>query len=163
MSRIPPTIHRYLVPRRVLEDSWTFLQEGGEHGFEAVAVWIGRVVDDSTARVVAAARPGQVAYRGELGCAVEVPPDELSRLISVLPDDHFVLARLHTHPTEAYHSELDDMNMLIGHRGAISIVVPDFARLPLELTCCSVNELRHEMGWIELSQAEVSERFAVDG
>lgn len=159
--RIPATLQHYTVPASVLSDSRELLRERGRKGLEAVVVWIGEVVDDTQARVAVAVRPGQIAYRSAAGCAVEVPPEALSELIEALPDGLFVLARLHTHPTEAYHSEVDDTNMLISHHGAISIVVPHFARDPLELSRCSVNELRHGTGWVELAPADVNRRFTV--
>lgn len=161
MSRLPATLHRYLVPKRVLTDTRELLRERGEHGVEGVVVWVGIAIADTTAQVLGAIRPGQIAYRSAGGCAVEVPPEALSQLISSLPDDVFVLVRVHTHPTEAYHSEVDDTNMLISHNGAISIVVPYFARDPLALSSCSVNELRHGEGWVELSPSEVTARFLV--
>jgi hypothetical protein len=129
-------------------------------GFEAVALWAGHVDSETQATIVAAFMPGQIAYRSLHGCAVEVPPDALSAVISSLPRDAFVLARLHTHPGAAYHSEVDDQNMLIAHRGALSIVVPDFAKAPLDLLSCSVNVLGDD-GWRELTDAETAERFVV--
>ena len=161
MTRVPPTLRRFLIPSSVLTDSQQLLRERGELGLEAVVVWIGEVVNATTAHILAAVRPGQIAYRSEEGCAVEVPPEALSELVAALPRGFFVLARLHTHPGVAYHSEVDDTNMLISHDRAISIVVPRFARAELDLSSCSVNELRHGRGWVELSPAEVAERFEV--
>ncbi|TFV57744.1 hypothetical protein E4P41_13880 [Geodermatophilus sp. DF01-2] len=161
MSRVPPTLTNYRVPRAVLDDTGALLRERGLLGFEAVVLWIGRVDSPTEATVLAAVRPGQVAYRSDDGCAVEVPPDALSEIISLLPAETFVLARVHTHPGAAYHSPVDDANMLIAHEGAISIVVPDFARDPVELTRCSVNELRHSTGWRELPPDDVDAAFEV--
>jgi hypothetical protein len=93
--------------------------------------------------------------------SVEVTQEGLTRLIGGLSPGVFVLVRVHSHPNDAYHSELDDDNMLISHERAISIVVPDFARDPIVLSRCSVNELRHGEGWIEISPDEVRRRFKV--
>jgi hypothetical protein len=161
MSRIPATLYRYVVPSAVLTKTRELLRERGELGLEAVVVWLGQVLDEHTGLITGALRPGQVAFRNDLGCAVEVPPDALSELIRILPEQTFVLVRLHTHPAEAYHSPVDDTNMLISHNGAISIVVPHFARDPLDLTRCSVNHLVHGVGWVELTSDEVTERFEV--
>lgn len=160
MSRLPRNLRRYRIPQRVLDDSQVLLRESGRNGYESVVVWIGRVLDDETAEVTGVVRPEQVAYSGSLGCSVEVPPDALSELISSLPEEVFVLVRLHTHPTDAYHSDLDDTNMLIAHPGAISIVIPYFAQEPIALNRCSVNELRDGQ-WEELSTTEVANRFKV--
>ncbi|HTU78902.1 MAG TPA: hypothetical protein VMF09_09110 [Solirubrobacteraceae bacterium] len=102
-----------------------------------------------------------MAYKSEEGVAVQVTEAGLSHLISALPTGVFVLCRVHSHPTDAYHSETDDTNMIISHPRAISIVVPFFARAPIVLTECSVNELEYGRGWRELTAAEVRERFEV--
>ena len=53
--------------------------------------------------------------------------------------------------------------MLISHVGAISIVVPFFARGSIDLARCSVNELSDDHLWRELSDQEVQKRFIIDG
>ena len=161
MSRVPPTLATYTISRQVLIDTQELLRGPGLRGFEAVVLWVGTVDDETSATIHAAVRPGQNAVRSDQGCAVEVPPDALSALISALPAGMFVLARLHTHPSEAYHSPVDDTNMLIAHDGAVSIVVPDFAAAPLNLGACSVNELRSGSGWRELDDDEVERRFDI--
>lgn len=161
MSRVPPTLCTYTIPRPVLQETHELLRGPGLRGFEAVVLWVGTVDDETSATIRAAVRPGQKAYRSDQGCAVEVPPDALSALISALPPGVFVLARLHTHPGEAYHSPVDDTNMLIAHEGALSIVIPNFATAPLDLRACSVNELRSRSGWRELDADEVARRFVL--
>ena len=156
---LPDTLHTYLLGDGLLQDTRGLLRHSGEQGHEAVVLWIGTVQDATTARVAGAVRPRQVAYRTDVGCAVEVPPDAIGDLVAALPDRHFVLARVHTHPGGAYHSETDDRNLLIAHRGAISVVVPDFAAGPLDLARCSVNELGPDGTWRELSPREVAARF----
>lgn len=158
---LPNNICRYQVPGSVLAESQHYLAGPGRRGFEAVVVWIGRPLGEGLAEVLAAIRPAQEAIRAEDGVAVRVPPEGISELISALPDGTAVLARLHTHPCEPYHSSLDDTNMLVAHRGAVSIVVPDFAQSPIVLESCSVNVLEGEHGWRELSAGEVEERFEV--
>lgn len=151
----------FFVSRHVVELSQPLLAEPGLEGYEAVVVWVGRMGGENTVDIVQVIRPAQVATRSLMGCSVEIPPDALSDLISVLDEGSFVAVRLHTHPTEAYHSELDDTNMLIGHVGAISIVVPYFARDPIALEGCSVNELTRADGWVELSPDDIQRRFEI--
>lgn len=156
---LPDTLESYLLGNGLLPDTRRLLRDSGEHGHEAVVLWIGTVQDATTAHVSGAIRPRQVAYRSDLGCAVEVPPDAIADLVAALPDRHFVLARVHTHPGEAYHSAVDDRNLLIAHRGAISVVVPEFAADPLNLARCSVNELGPDGTWRELTPRDISRRF----
>jgi hypothetical protein len=159
--KIPSTLRNYLVPLRVLEQTREFLRDRGDHGVEGVVLWLGEILDDETGAVLGAYVPEQIARRSTLGVSVEVTQEGLTRLIAGLPPGVFVLIRVHSHPTDAYHSDLDDDNMLISHANAISIVVPDYARDPIVIEACSVNELRHGEGWNELDQIEVRERFRV--
>jgi hypothetical protein len=152
---------RYRVPRWALEGTRELLLPSAHKRVEGVVVWWGRMVDAHVAQVVSAYRPRQVAHRSAHGLSVTVPPDAISDMIVQLPPATFVAARLHTHGTAAYHSEMDDRNMLIAHAGAISIVVPHFARDPIDLKSCSVNMLHPQRGWLELSLADVARRFAI--
>ena len=158
---VPATLRNYVVPRAVIDGTQAFLLARGLKGVEAVVVWIGIIVDDTTGEIIDAYAPEQIARRSEDGVSVEVTQKGLTQLITSLADGTFVLCRVHSHPGEAYHSDLDDLNMLISHEGAISIVVPDFAYEPIEFARCSVNELVHGQGWRELAPPEVNERFKV--
>lgn len=158
---VPPTLRHYTLERAVLERTSEFLRSRGEEGLEATVAWLGRVVDETHAEIVDAHAPEQIGYASDEGVAVEVTKRGLAEMISALPEGVFVLARVHSHPSAAYHSPLDDENMLISHEGAISIVVPHFARASMELATCSINELRHGQGWRELGPDEVAERFTV--
>ena len=160
-TRIPERIRSYSVDAGLLRRTEEFLRHSGEKGFEAVVLWTGTVDPDGAAALRWAVRPGQVAYRSDDGCAGEVPPEEIAKVVSSLQDDEVVLARVHTHPGEAYHSTTDDQNMIIAHVGAISVVVPDFARRPLDLAGCSVNELCPDGTWRELAPTEIADRFRV--
>lgn len=160
MSEGPPEVH-YTVSQEVLARSRELLAEIGRDGFEAVVVWVGRRVDDGNAEVLAVWRPEQVCVRSADGVGVEVPAEAIADLIAALEPGTSILARVHTHPTDAYHSEVDNDNMLLSHQGAISVVVPDFAEAPIALAHCSVNELHHGIGWIELEPGAVERRFHI--
>jgi proteasome lid subunit RPN8/RPN11 len=160
-KRVPSTLRSYRVSAKTLEITRAVLRHRGDDGFEAVVLWLGRPADEERADILAPYVPEQIGYRSEDGVAVRVTDDGLSRLISDLPDGVFVLCRVHSHPGPAFHSDTDDDNMIISHQGAISIVVPFFARESIELTRCSVHELDHAIGWRELDPAEVDERFEV--
>lgn len=161
LSYVPPTIREYLIAQDVLDQTWAFLRDRGRQEVEGVVLWLGVVTDPEHAHVLAHLAPPQVAYRSEHGLSVAIPQDELSRLIAALPNDVHTLSRVHSHGGNAYHSSLDDTNMLIAHRGAISIVVPDFAAGPASLLACSVNELTADGTWRELTGRDISELFTI--
>lgn len=152
---IPPTLSRLLILQSVLERTRMGLAGPGAKEFEAVVLWLGRVVSPTDARVEAAFRPRQIAYRTPDGLAVEIPVAEWTAIALRLPPGWFVLGKVHTHPGTAYHSEADAANPYLCHEGAVAITVPDFARAPLtDLDHCSVNVLRGHR-WIELTPPEV--------
>lgn len=152
---------RYLISRAILTESRWLLAGPGREGLEAVVVWLGRELDGGDVEIVAVQMPEQIAIRTVDGVGVMLPDESVSRLIATLPAGLFVPIRLHTHPGSAYHSTTDDENKLLSHRGAISIVVPDFAATEIDLSYCSVNELDEEFRWRELGADEVAERFIV--
>jgi proteasome lid subunit RPN8/RPN11 len=153
---VPPTLYLLAIPRAVLCDTWELLRGPGGEGLEATVLWPGRVLDDTRGEVLSAYRPEQIAYRSALGLSVAIPPEALTDLVTSLPLGIHFLARVHTHPGVAYHSEVDDGNLIIGHVGAISIVVPDFAVGPPSLDDCSINRLAGDGSWRELSEEETS-------
>jgi hypothetical protein len=159
--RLPTLQTTYVVSRKVLRDTRTLLMPSARKQLEGVVVWWGQMLDGDRAEIETAFRPRQLARRAVWGLSVEVPRDAITEMIAMLPSGMSVLARLHTHGTEAYHSGTDDENMLIAHQGAISIVIRFFAREPIDLSRCSVNMLDHARGWVELGSDEVARRFEV--
>lgn len=150
------------VPAAVLETTGQFLSECGAECYEGVVLWVGVVDLENQGRVVSELIPRQLGYRTPEGVAVQIPDEEIRRILFDLPVGMVILCRVHSHPGTAYHSSTDDLNQLLAHAGAISIVVPDFARAPIDLRHCSVNELDEEHRWRELARNEVMLRFVVD-
>ena len=157
----PTTSTVYHLTQPILDETWELLREPGTEGLEGVVLWLGRMSAADHANVLAPFFPPQVAYSSEDGLAVEVPQDALTQIIGALPAGVQMLARVHSHPTGAYHSPLDDRNMIIGHEGAISIVVPHFAMGPSQLLACSVNQLERTGAWRALSPDEIRARFTL--
>ena len=117
---------------RVIEEH---LRQSGREGLEGVALLAGppEPVGSRTALLNTVILPQQVAHRSVLGVAVEILPEEAARLAIELALRGLVLfMKFHSHPREAYHSHVDDQNMLMRFAGAVSVVVPDFARAPLK-------------------------------
>ena len=138
-----------------------FLRERGELGQEAVVVWTGRLVADAEAVVTEVYVPEQTPLTDGDGVGVYISGDAITRLILSLREGERVLARVHSHPRFAFHSDTDDLNRLISHEGALSIVVPYFASRGVDLAICSVNEFMREQGWQELAAADVEARVTI--
>jgi hypothetical protein len=76
------------------------------------------------------------------------------------PDDLYV-ARIHSHPGDAFHSAADDANPVISFEGGISVVVPFFGLgLRRGLDACAVF-LFHDGCWLELKSGPVRDRWIV--
>jgi hypothetical protein len=161
MPSVQPGKTRYTIERDLIEPTSRFLAEVGQAGYEAVAVWIGRLEPRDEAVCERAYAPEQIPYRGPEGVSVRIPERAITELIRELGPDERVLLRVHSHPRAAYHSEMDNMNMLISHAGAISLVVGSFAEHGIDLESCSINELQVDGTWRELDIAEVRLRFRI--
>lgn len=69
-----------------------------------------------------------------------------------------ILAQVHSHPMEAFHSYADDTWAIVRHVGALSIVLPYFAQNTTEqnfMTEAAIFELSDANRWRELSQEEL--------
>lgn len=111
------------VPRSTVDRTIAALREAGALERELVVAWFGR------------RRPGVIDVTR---CYV---PDQFGTTLSFRVTDagmrelradmaargELVAAQIHAHPEEAFHSLADDRGALVGHLGALSIVLPAFA------------------------------------
>lgn len=151
----------YRVPQAVLDDSRVFLRERGQEDCEGTALWIGRPRRIGEVDILRIFVPEQECLKTCDGVAVRLTEKAHYTLTDNLADGELFYCRIHSHPKKAYHSDLDDANAVITHQGAISIVVPYFARASLRLEHCAVHQLEHGRGWLPVPRAEVLRRFEV--
>lgn len=125
----------------ILREAEQFLTDRGADGQEGTGlVAFGRNGDHWRADSFVA--PEQRGQRAELGCWVEVTEQGKRELAVRLPAGCRYLARIHSHPAQAFHSRTDDANPALTHEGAISIVVPYFGLgLRRGLAACAVYRL----------------------
>ncbi len=101
--------------------------------------------------------PDQRLVRGPSGVGVCVDRTELHRINVWLFDTGLrILAQIHSHPTDAYHSETDDDNALATAVGSLSLVVPNFARGPADLSQTAVYRLDQAGNWVAVPPPAVS-------
>ncbi|MRX37375.1 hypothetical protein GJR93_30640 [Aminobacter sp. MDW-2] len=151
------------MPRVALDDVHSHLLDVGRLGYEGLGLWVGQVADD-TATVERALIPEQRLIRGPDGVGVYVDGNELHR-INVWLFDHGlrILAQIHSHPTDAYHSDTDDDNALATAAGSLSLVVPDFARGPADLSRTAVYRLDQRGLWTHVPPADVGRLIEIVG
>ena len=132
----------------------------GRQRCEGVALWVGRI-SDSNFEVTETVIPKQKGLRSDNGLAYVVEEAELRRLNVWLYEQELrLIAQLHSHPTEAYHSETDDLYPIMTTVGGLSIVVPDFAAGPPDIHQCVTYRL-DQNGWAELSTAEITKLIEI--
>lgn len=150
---------RLIVLRHLVDRTQELLRGPGAQGFEALVLWAGRRSDGDPGimEVELALMPRQRAVRGEDGVSVMVDGDALFEMNVMLNERGLrLVAQVHSHPGEPYHSETDDRYSIVTARGGVSIVVPDFARGRFSLDACAVYQLAAGGEWVEVPPAEAS-------
>jgi hypothetical protein len=141
------------VTSAVLDEARTFFEERGAFGCEGTAM-IAATAGGPAHRLVI---PDQLSSPSPR-CWVEVTmAGKLALATALGPEDRYI-ARIHSHPGEAFHSPADDANPALTFEGALSIVVPYFGLgLRRGLDPCAVL-IRRDGGWVELPAGPARDR-----
>ena len=149
-------VKRFAVPRDIVDAVQEELRRAGHLHCEGVGFWAGRIVGN-VATVMASIVPAQNAGAMGGGLAVMVTGEELFRMnVWLHKNDLRLLAQLHSHPGDAYHSETDDELAVVTQAGTLSIVVPDFAKAPFSVTAAAVYRRASDGSWTSLSSDDAS-------
>jgi hypothetical protein len=155
-------VNKVIVPSACVAEAHSHLRRVGLRGLEGFALWAGELDGDSFL-VRATIIPEQRGLRSDLGVCVVVGGDELHRVNVWLYERRMTLiAQLHSHPDEAYHSTTDDTYPIATTTGSLSLVVPNFAREPFSLADCAAYRLLPPRGWVELSGEEADQLIAFE-
>lgn len=80
--------------------------------------------------------------------------DAFARLWSICRERRLtVVADVHTHPGAAYQSQSDRTNPMVARAGHVAVILPDFARAPVDFSQVGVFEYRGEHQWHDRSPA----------
>lgn len=140
---------------KTIDETLGHLREAGKRNCECVVLWLGRRTD-KTIHVEMAYLPLQVA-RADI---FRIPPQGMTDLQALLRRTRLmVAAQVHSHPGTAFHSEADDEWAIIRHEGALSLVVPYFARKTSTanfLEQAKVFSFSPSAEWTEVSSLDVA-------
>jgi hypothetical protein len=149
------------VRRSAIEEANSALRYAGHFGNEGFSLWAGRH-DESVFTVETNIVPLQQGHDSGGGVWVQVGADELHRINVWLFENRLMLiAQLHSHPQEAFHSKTDDTFPIATTKGCFSIVVPNFARQEFSFENCAVYRLQSDNRWTNLTKLEVLRLFKV--
>jgi hypothetical protein len=161
-----PHISRYLIPLEIISTTQSYLKKLGSENLEGIAYWTG-IFKGSEAIVRNVIFPAD--YANNSAGSFAFSSVDLETAFKVGNEIHkrkeYLLLQLHTHPYEAFHSFTDN-NYPISHRvGFISIVIPHFARFPMEdRSTWKVYKYKGKGKWRPLGKREVTKKFIiVDG
>jgi hypothetical protein len=116
------------LPMAVLRDTVGFLRAKGKEGHEGALLWLG-TYHGTRAVVVEVYFPVQTPIVSDQGLGYFVDGDDLFRLSKYLFEHGLrLLAQVHSHPDDAYHSEADDLFAIASEENCLSLVVPSFGR-----------------------------------
>lgn len=148
-------------PAAVVDATLAELRTGGLEGVERVVFWLGRRTPDGNADIAEVHVPAQEAAADYF----RIPPDSMIAFMTHLRRNRLVLlAQVHSHPREAFHSKADDKWAVVRHEGGLSIVVPWFAA---NVTAASfeaataVFRLTSDDRWVRVEIDELPERLRI--
>jgi hypothetical protein len=138
-----PRVPAVLLTRSCFDGLVAGLAPANARGHEGVAFLLGQS-DGIRSLGLQAVRPRAITTRGSF----HVPAVEMARVIQAAGRlDLQVIAQVHTHPGDAYHSDGDEDGANIGFDGFVSIVIPDYgARLP-SLQGSAIYHFNRAAGW----------------
>ena len=142
------------LPKSCAYEALAWMYKAGRRNVEGVALWAG-IRDGNSFHIKRTIIPEQSAGNIEDGLIYVVRGDELHRISLELFDTGMQLvAQVHSHPGEAYHSDTDDAYPIVTVLGGVSVVVPNFATGGLNFNEWAVYRFMHKTGWTALNQIE---------
>lgn len=122
-------VRRFILTDSVLDPAVHAMQDAGVQHDEAFVLLGGSLCRSGEAlNFTSCYMPEQTPCGTPSGLMVEVSGSALHKAnLEFHGRGEIMAGQMHSHPTDAYHSQLDDALPLVTLLGALSIVVPDFA------------------------------------
>jgi hypothetical protein len=154
-------IEKITISELHISKAFNFLNYAGRKGVEAIALFAGYEAD-TTFHIKEVLIPKQLGYILEQGLMYAVEGEELHKINVWLYENNMkLIAQIHSHPSEAYHSATDDRFPIVDTYGGVSIVVPDFATGTMSLNDWAIYRLSLDKTWDELSNKQVNSLFKI--
>lgn len=139
-------------PSELANDIYKKLQISGAKGFEFLALCAGNK-NGKEFYITDILYPKQYLQKSAFGLSFHVEGEELERIGDWLyKNQKSLIAQVHSHPAEAYHSEADDNNAIITKVGGFSIVVPNFGNSDINFEGSAIYRLFPDSGWTKISK-----------
>ncbi len=154
------TVQHISIDSAVISRTLQVLQLFGARECEGLVLWLGEVTETG-AQITHAAVPDQRPIKGEEGVGYFVDGAALFELNRRLSETGLrLIAQVHSHPGEAYHSETDDRYAIVTADGGLSLVVPNFGCAGTDPSDWAVYRLKNG-NWRELAEREIRSLLSV--
>ena len=143
-------VQRFRIKAGAIRETEEAIRAAGQDGNELFVIWSG--TRDSDIFTVAEVHvPDQTSYKLDSGLCVRVDGSELHRLnVWLYEAQQTIGVQIHSHPTDAYHSETDDTYPIATLDGSLSIVLPFFGREGWGASDIAAYRLGRD-GWLRLT------------
>lgn len=145
----------------LIDETLTILKNAGNRRSEGIALWLARRTDGETVQVVEVLEP---VHRAAVDF-FHIPSEGMSALMAHLRKTRTKLvAQVHSHPGRAFHSQADDEWAIVRHEGALSFVIPYFARDTSAATFAdraALFRLSSQDRWLEIPRAKFGDHLTV--
>ena len=142
------------LPRHIIDETFDHFRRCGAGQLECQILWIGPWSEPS--RITQAIHPRHRAHAG----GFDLDDAWLSEFWLRLASERLgIRIQVHTHPTIAFHSRIDDEFPVIHTPGFLSLVIPDFALGPVGFEAAYLTEIQPDGSWREVS---ISERLVLE-
>ena len=143
-------VQRFRIQSSAIRETVEAIRSAGQDGYELFVIWSG-TRDDDTFTVAKVHIPEQTSYKLDAGLCVRIGGSELHRLNVWLYEARQVIGvQIHSHPTDAYHSETDDTYPIATLDGSLSIVLPFFGLDGWESSDIAAYRLGQD-GWVKVA------------
>ena len=154
-------VSKIILPSSCLNKAYKQMRVAALQHLEALALFAG-IKEHNTFHILETFIPGQVNPKPEDTLSPLVPAGEMHRIRCWLEEKDFqLIAQIHsqhrTAPQVLQHAALPLLQLI----GGISIVIPDFAHLPIKPESWVVYRLSAANKWIALDKQEICHLFEI--
>lgn len=151
---------RIAIPKEVLKKTMDAVREAGNGNMERFCLWLAPRSENHNVRISELYIPEQ--YSSPSGGRVIISENALEDLNRYLfAKGLAIVAQVHSHPEEAFHSWIDDLEYIATTEGSYSIVIPYFGRVWFSDITKFAFYVLHDGDWIEMDRDEVRSIFEV--
>lgn len=150
-----------VISTTVQEETIAHIRSCGVHRAEGYVVWSG-IQNDGLIHVKSVLIPNNGGL--ESFAHVQFSDESIEEVADrVISKGEKLVAQVHSHPFEAFHSEIDNEYPIVHRKGLLSIVIPYFGRYGFEeFQRYKVYEYLRNNKWKELGKRAMGRRFHIE-